>query len=102
MGDATVKEGSEFKARGLLNNYLMPAVLGMFVTVFFFHFVPEMIGQLDEGHTFKIATRTAVREVFTPYGEMIAGKEPWTFKYLAWPIVGMIAGVFMHRLLTRL
>lgn len=101
MADFSIKPGADHAARGFIFNLLIPAVLGAFVAILFFQFVPEMISQLWDKKGWEEAFRDGFKAVATPYQAFFDPNAKKHFGLLGWPILGGIIGVYLGRLYLK-
>jgi hypothetical protein len=98
MADYTLRKNAMFSARGIARNILLPAVIGVIVTMFFFQYVPTLMGLLYDKQVWGKAFARGFWQVIELYQGVFEGTKDANIGMFAWPILGAVGGVYLNRL----
>jgi uncharacterized membrane protein YeaQ/YmgE (transglycosylase-associated protein family) len=97
MSDSTLRDKEPVSLKGTVRNLVFPAILGACVTVFFFHFVPDMMDVLWDDVSFKHAFSQAWGRTYSGYRDLLNGRSE-NYGLLGWPILGAVIMLYIFRI----
>ncbi|MBI1275923.1 hypothetical protein GC177_08125 [bacterium] len=97
MSDSTLRDKEPVSLKSTFRNVVFPMLLGACITVFFFHFVPDMIAVLWKDVSFKDAFEKCWDKTYTGYRDLLNGRSDH-YGLLGWPILGAIIMLYINKI----